>query len=75
MEETARAATDKQLKYLATYRENLNQGIEYYLQLIRDFKVKFDESRGSFVADLERLKAELNDLKVAGETNVVEFTH
>ena len=63
-------ATDKQKKYLTTYRQNLNDGIAYYINLITEFKITLDDGWDRFLDDLEKLKIELSDVRFAFEQDI-----
>ena len=69
MAEIRVTATNKQLKYLTTFQENLNDGIAYYKGLATEFMTKFGSNWGCFLEELEKLKTELNGLQFAVEGN------
>jgi len=65
IEETMGSVSDKQKKYFETFQENLNKGIEYYKELFQKYKAQLEDStsKNSLMADLEKLKLELSNLK------------
>jgi len=54
----------KQEKYLTTFQNNLNDGIEYYYKLFSDTVNNFEESNENLLLELEQLKNELFDIKI-----------
>lgn len=60
-------ANNRQMNNLATFRENLNEGIEYYKRLALNPTLGFDDS-GSFIDDLEKASWELGQVKLDKES-------
>jgi hypothetical protein len=48
--------TDKQQKYLLTFVNNLNEGIEYYNGMLTNLKDAFAETKASILSSLEESK-------------------
>lgn len=65
MNELAEPVAEKQLKSLATFQQNLMDGIQYYQELAEEMKTKAEESAQKIKADLESLKMELMGLQLA----------
>jgi len=51
--ETSFPANPKQLKYLSTFRNNLQEGVHYYKTLFADLKNNFSDSKDKLFAELE----------------------
>jgi hypothetical protein len=66
IEETIKPITDKQKKHFDTFHDNLNKGIEYYKVLFQKCKTQLEDStsKNNLMADLEKLKLELVNLKL-----------
>lgn len=62
--ETATPATEKELKYLMDFQKNLDDGIEYYHNLIAATQVRLDDERDRFSEGLAAMKTELDRLKI-----------
>ncbi len=71
LNETEQPLTDKQSEYFITFRENLNQGVEYYKTLFAGLKDKFSTMRSKILADLHELE---NELKLLAVPEVCETT-
>ncbi len=64
IEETKTSMTKKQEKYLESFENNLESGIDYYQKLFGELKDKFGETKSNILRDLEvNLKA-LKNLKI-----------
>ncbi|BBE20310.1 hypothetical protein AQPE_4501 [Aquipluma nitroreducens] len=65
LEETVKPFTDKQKKHFVTFQENLNKGVEYYKELFQRCKTQLEDStsKNNLMADLEKMKLELANLK------------
>jgi len=65
IEDTVKPFSDKQKKHFETFQENLNKGVEYYKELFQKYKTQLEDStsKNNMVADLEKLKIELSNLK------------
>ena len=50
---------ERQRKYFLTFQQNLNDGIEYYNQLLSDFNFKLNGLKKSVLNDLNQLRDEL----------------
>ena len=48
----------KDIKYLESFRKNMNEGMEYYKELLEKPEVKTGITCSSIVGDLERLREE-----------------
>jgi hypothetical protein len=59
MDETKLNMTLKQEKYLETFEQNLNDGIDYYQQMFSELKGKFEETKSKIFQDLETSKKAL----------------
>ena len=55
--------TVKQEKYLATFSNNLDQGISYYQNLFDDVKGVFQNTKETIFKELEENRNALNELK------------
>jgi len=66
IEDTVKPISDKQKKYFDTFQENLNKGYEYYKDLFQKCKTQLEDStsKNNLMADLEKLKLELANLKL-----------
>ena len=64
VDEVSLPVTDRQLKALVAFQENLNEGIEYYKHLVSELKMKLSDTRNSFIEDLEKGRRELFSLKL-----------
>jgi len=53
IEETGVVTTIKQSKYLQTFANNLNEGVEYYISLFSNLKDKFTETKSSILSELD----------------------
>ncbi len=67
IEESKESYTKKQEKYLLNFSKNLKEGINYYDDLFRNAKNKFEESKSMILNELELSKEKLNllDLKIS----------
>jgi hypothetical protein len=65
IEETVKPFSDKQKKHFETFQDNLNKGVEYYKELFQKYKAQLEDStsKNNMMADLEKLKLELTNLK------------
>jgi len=65
LEETVKPFTDKQKKHFVTFQDNLNKGVEYYKDLFQKCKAQLEDStsKNNLMADLEKMKLELANLK------------
>jgi len=55
-DEAKETMTTKQEKYLLTFSNNLDNGINYYQQLFTDFKNYFEETKSNILSDLKECK-------------------
>ncbi|NQY66848.1 MAG: hypothetical protein HRT72_03890, partial [Flavobacteriales bacterium] len=51
---------DKQVKYITEFKINLNEGVEYYVDMIEDLKTSLEVSSEDFLSDLMSLKKEIS---------------
>lgn len=72
IDEVSLPANNRQMNNLATFRENLNEGIEYYKRLALNPKLGFDDS-GSFIDDLEKVRWELGEVKLDKESLAMDL--
>lgn len=56
--------TDKQIKYLSTFADNLSKGILYYQNIYSDMKTAFQASNDYILLDLEASNFNLNHLRI-----------
>ena len=70
-EEISMPASNKQMTYLTTFRDNLIEGMEYYINLFTTLKSKIDDKWDSILDDLEQLKIEMNMLQFAAENKAL----
>jgi len=65
IEDTLKPISDKQRKHFETFQENLNKGVDYYRELFQKYKTQLDDStsKNNLMADLEKMKLELANLK------------
>lgn len=68
VKETGETATRKQAKYLKTFVDNMNEGVEYYLNLFSSMKDKFNNTRSEILNELEISVKTLHLLKTQIET-------
>ena len=54
IEETKKAVTDQQKKYLATFIKNLKEGVAYYHSLFSGMKEGFEESKEQILFELDQ---------------------
>jgi len=64
IEETRINVTNVQKKYLLTFVENLNEGIEYYYSLFSDLKDYFEDSKSKIIGELDSTKKSLQLLQL-----------
>lgn len=57
--EVAMPIEERQRKYFLSFQDNLNDGIEYYNQLISDFNLKLNGLKNMVLNDLNQLRDEL----------------
>ena len=62
IDDTAKAMDEKQLVYLLDFKKNLNNGIDYYLELFNDCKIKFQDTKKQILTELDQLQMELNNI-------------
>lgn len=62
--EMARPLTEKNEKYIDTFHQNLNEGIEYYRDLFNKKAEEFQHRKANLLQSLDRLKEELNEVKL-----------
>jgi len=62
IDDTSKALDEKQLAYLLEFRNNLNSGIDYYLKLFNDYKIKFQDKKKQILEELDQLQNELNKI-------------
>ncbi|MDP2088671.1 MAG: hypothetical protein Q8J84_04650 [Flavobacteriaceae bacterium] len=67
VDEAKSSMTPNQVKYLSTFVNNLNDGIEYYNHLFADLKNKFETTKSNILSDLETSLNSLKQLKLAIE--------
>jgi hypothetical protein len=56
--------TDKQQEYLLTFKNNINEGIEYYKELFSTAKAKLEDFKAGVLIELELLEKKLNMMEV-----------
>jgi hypothetical protein len=61
---------EKQYKHFVKFRDNLNNGIEYYQKLFVEFKDKVEDFKQDALAELEKLKHELNNINLRTESEL-----
>ncbi len=61
---------EKQYKYFVKFRDNLNNGIEYYQNLFINFKDRFDGLKQNALDELEKLRTELNSINLRYESEL-----
>lgn len=62
--EMARPLTDKNEKYIDTFHQNLNDGIDYYKDLFSRKAEQFQQSKNHLLESLENFRNELNEIKL-----------
>lgn len=62
IEEYSVSYSNKQEKYIETFKSNLNSGIAYYKEKADELKSQFDEMNEEFATQLEELSNRLNNL-------------
>ena len=60
MEELKISTSAKQEQYVATFADNLNEGISYYQQLFSELKEWFEDSRHNILQELKTSKQALH---------------
>jgi len=65
MSEMAKPLTEKNEKYLVTFHNNLNDGIDYYKDLFNKKSSEFQGKKVQLISSLEHFRDELNDLKLS----------
>ena len=55
---------EKQVKYLSAFKENLENGIEYYHSMFDKLASKYAEMKANVNEELSILKQELQQLKI-----------
>lgn len=68
--ELTNSATGKQLKYLKDFRQNLNNGINYYKELFHGQQIKTGIDRLVLADELEALRSQLNNLRTEDQVPV-----
>jgi hypothetical protein len=65
IEETLKPVSDKQKKHFETFQDNLSKGVDYYKELFQKCKAQLEDStsKNNLMADLEKMKLELANLK------------
>ena len=61
IDETEKPLTEKQLKYFSEFKNNMNDGIEYYKILFADVMELGEEAKNKILYDLKVLEDELNN--------------
>lgn len=56
--------SEKQQEYFLTFKNNINEGIEYYKQLFNTAKAKLEDFKTGVLIELESLELKLNKLEV-----------
>lgn len=56
--------SDKQQEYFVTFRNNINEGIEYYKELFSSAKAKLEDFKTGVLIELEILENKLNKMEV-----------
>ncbi len=64
IEETSDTLSKKQEKYLLSFSNNLNEGINYYENLFSNIKDKFDDTRADILTELDNSKQILQQLSL-----------
>ena len=62
IEETRDTLTIKQEKYLLTFSDNLQHGINYYQQLFSNLKEKFEDTKSTILGELDACRKTLHNL-------------
>ncbi len=62
--EMAKPMTEKNEKYIDTFHNNLNDGIEYYKDLFNKKAEVFQDRKTQLIHSLDHLKEELNEVKL-----------
>ena len=62
--ENQQVVNDKQAKYVSVFKENLEQGIEYYHSLFDQANSKYAELKANVMEELVQLKQELKQLTI-----------
>lgn len=64
IEETSSSLTKKQEKHLMTFSKNLNEGINYYQNLFKELKDKFENTKIDILSELDNSKKSLQVLHI-----------
>ena len=64
IDESTKPWTDKQKEYFDTFKSNLNDGVNYYKDMISDLKLKFDDLSVSIMKDIAPLELELSQINL-----------
>jgi hypothetical protein len=59
LDETKEAMNTKQEKYFLNFSSNLNEGVQYYHALIEEVEDKFQDTKSSFIKELDQSKIAL----------------
>jgi len=62
IEEPSGSITNKQKKYFLTFVKNLKEGVDYYYDLFNELKDTLEETKTSFLSDLDASMKTLNQL-------------
>ncbi len=63
IEEMKTSASEKSEKYLATFAQNLDEGIDYYSNMFSNLKDRFEDTKARIQEDLESCKQVLRKLQ------------
>ena len=62
--DTPTPLSDKQQEYFQTFKDNINEGIEYYRELFTTAKAKLEDFKTGVLIELEILEIKLNKMEV-----------
>ena len=71
MEETSSPWTEKQQEYFITFRNNLDNGIQYYKELFSRVKISIQDKKSKWMADLEKFEDQLKKLPIREKEEVI----
>lgn len=66
--------SEKQEEYFLTFKNNINEGIEYYKQLFTTAKAKFEDFKTNILSDLEILEDKLNMMEVLSVAALIQIS-
>jgi hypothetical protein len=63
LEESKENITDKQIKFLSSFADNLNEGISYYQNVFENIEMNYKATKAQILSDLKTSRFTLNLLR------------